>query len=138
MCPNPRLKAAGLGFCLGWYLANWLSRYRRGELSDMALRSLLIAALVCACGAFVAPASKLGASQVAARSGSVEMVERNSVVCVMRPESCSGLWHVSASICAPRPRAWRWALNPLPRPIRLVRLGSPPLRCPSRIAISAA
>ena len=51
------------------------------------LRSLVLVLCACACSCFVAPASKLGVSQVVSRSSSVEMVTRGSVVRIMRPES---------------------------------------------------
>jgi len=51
----------------------------------MGLRSLLVVLCACACSAFVAPAgSRLAAPT---RSSSVEMVDRGSVVRIMRPES---------------------------------------------------
>ena len=50
------------------------------------LRLLTLLCALCACTAFVAPASKLPVSR-AQRSSSVEMVSRGSVVRIMRPES---------------------------------------------------
>ena len=51
------------------------------------LRGLLVLLAACACTCFVAPASKLAGSAAAVRSSSVEMVDRGSVVRIMRPES---------------------------------------------------